>query len=163
MYKQHLLFNLERELLLLKQLSKLIEEKDLDFRPGEKLRSTYELMQYLSNNGSVMMRWFLKNDVSTPEVRAIIAEQRKSLTLQNFEERIDEQIESIKKYFEEISEDDLSNKIIEMPSKEKLPLGAAIINGPIKWLTTYRMELFVYLKMNGRTDISTKEAWSLSV
>lgn len=162
MYKQHLLFNLERELLLLKQLSKFIEPKHLDFRPGEKLRSTYELMQYLSNNGSVMMRWFLKNDVTTPEVRAEIAEQRKSLTLDNFAQRIDEQIAAIKRYFEEISDDDLQNKIIEMPSKEKLPLGSAIINGPIKWLTTYRMELFVYIKMNGRTEISTKEAWSLN-
>ena len=56
MYKQHLLQNIEREILLLKQLSKVIGEKDLDYRPVEKVRSTMELMQYLSSIGSTMMR-----------------------------------------------------------------------------------------------------------
>jgi hypothetical protein len=160
MFKQHLLQNLQREIYLLKQLAPLIEERDLDFRPIEKMRSTRELMQYLSGIGATMLRWFVKNDLS-PEEWVKIREYRKTLTLENFKDRLDEQMEQIIMYMNMISEDDLNKKEVELPSKEKMILGTAIINAPIKWLATYRMQLFMYLKMNGRHDISTKEAWTV--
>ncbi len=158
MYKQHLLFNLEREIILLKQLAVFIEEKDLDYRPNEKVRSTYELMQYLSGIGSIMMRRFVKNDI-TPEEREKIMAYRSTLTLGNFQERLDEQWEQIKMYMGEITDEELLTKEIELPWKEKMVVGAAIINAPIKWLAAYRMELFLYLKMNGKSAIGTKDAW----
>jgi hypothetical protein len=160
MHKQHLLQNIEREILLLKQLAPLIEEKDLDFRPTEKVRSTLELMQYLSGIGSTMLRWFLINDL-TPEEFGKIQEYRSTLTIQNFPERLDEQWDQIKAYMKDITEEDLISMEIVLPWKEKMMLGNAIINCPIKWLATYRMQLFLYLKMQGRPDISTKEAWML--
>lgn len=160
MYKQHLLQNLKREIDLLKQLAEFIEEKDLNFRPCENVRSTYELMQYLSGIGSTMLRWFVKNDI-TPELREQIKLYRSTLTIKNFPARLDEQWVSIQEYMKEISDADLLNKEIELPSKEKMLLGVAIINAPIKWLASYRMELFLYLKMNGHSNLSTKEAWSL--
>lgn len=157
MYKDHLLQNIEREIVLLKRMIPLIEEKDLDFRPTEKVRSTYELMQYLSEIGTTMMHWFL--DGMTPEYRAKVADRRQSLTLTNFAERLDQQVANVRKHMERVSEEDLHNKIVELPSKEKMALGAAIINGPIKWLAAYRMELFVYIKICGKDHISTREAW----
>lgn len=160
MYKQQLLQNLQREIFLLKQLAPMIGENDLDFRPTEKMRSTLELMQYLSSIGSAMMRLFVKNDLN-PEEWGKIREYRKSLTRENFKERLDEQMADIISYMEQISEEDLVKKEVELPSKEKMILGTAIINAPIKWLAVYRMQLFMYLKMNGRHEISTKEAWTI--
>lgn len=160
MYRQHLLKNLEREIELLRQIIPLIEERDLEFRPGEKVRSTYELMQYLSSVGSVMMRWFIKNDL-TPEEWQKIRDYRQTLTLTNFSDRLDEQWHEIKGYMDLITDEDLNSKVVELPSKEKMALGAAIINCPIKWLASYRMHLFVYLKINGHTEIGTKEAWTM--
>ncbi|MGZ3865594.1 MAG: hypothetical protein ACXVC6_01220 [Bacteroidia bacterium] len=157
MYKKHLLQNIEREIVLLKQLTPFIEEKDLAFRPAEKVRSTYEVMQYISGIGEVMMHWFIVG--MTPEYREKIAARRSTLTLVNFPERLDEQWQNIQKYFETINDEDLVSKMVEMPSKEKMELGAAIINGPIKWLATYRMQIFVNLKANGKDQLSTKEAW----
>jgi hypothetical protein len=161
MYKQHLLQNLEREILLLKQIAPLIKEEDLQFRPAEKVRSMLEMMQYLSGIGSTMLRWFVKNDITKEEWQKI-REYRSTLTLQNFELRLDEQWADIQKYMDEITEEDLVTKIVELPSKEKMVLGAAIINAPIKWLTAYRMELFLYLKITGHSHISTREAWNLN-
>lgn len=160
MYKQHLLQNIEREITLLKQLTPFIEEKDLAFRPVEKVRSTFELMQYLSTIGTYMMRHMLKNDIND-EARQQYKEYRSTLTRANFNERLDKQLEEIKTYFSEISEEDLLLKEVSLPTREVLPLGAAIINAPIKWLTAYRMELFVYLKLNGHLELSTKEAWTI--
>jgi hypothetical protein len=160
MYKDQLLDNLKREVILLKQLAVLIQEKDLTYRPHEKLRSTYELMQYLSGVGSFMMRRFVKNDI-TPELREKVTEYRSTLTIQNFQARLDEQWKEIQGYMGDISEHDLLNKEVELPWKEKMILGTAIINAPIKWLAVYRMELFMNLKMNGRSDLGTKDAWIL--
>ena len=160
MYKQHLLQNIKREIDLLKQLAPFIEEKDLDFRPNEKLRNTLELMQYLSTIGSVIIRRFIKNDI-TPEMREKTKEHWQTLTIQNFPARLDEQWLAIQEFMSEVTDEDLFTKEIELPWKEKTTLGSAIINAPIKWLATYRMQLFVYLKTNGKTDLSTKEAWVL--
>lgn len=160
MYKHQLLQNLQREIFLLKQLAPLIEERDLDFRPAEKMRSTMELMQYLSGIGATMLRWFVINDL-TPEEWVKIREYRKSLTLENFRDRLDEQMEDIVKYMNMINEEDLVKVEVTLPSKEKMVLGTAIINAPIKWLAAYRMQLFMYLKMNGRSEISTREAWTV--
>ncbi len=160
MYKQHLLQNLQREIFLLKQLAPFIEERDLDYRPVEKMRSTHELMQYLSGIGATMLRWFVINDL-TPDEWVKIRAYRKTVTRENFKERLDEQMEDIIKYMDMISEEDLDKKEVELPSKEKMVLGTAIINAPIKWLASYRMQLFTYLKMNGRHEISTREAWTV--
>lgn len=158
MYKDHLLQGMERELILLKRMAVLIEEKDLEFRPFDKTRNTIELMRYLSGLGAVMMRWYVVNDWNKEEWEKIAA-YRSTLTIENFPARIDEQIEAIKAYMNMITEDDLLNKEVEMPNKEKMAIGAAIINGPVKWLATYRMQLFNHLKMNGRPDLATKDAW----
>jgi len=160
MYKQQLLQNLQREIFLLKQLGSLIEPRDLEFRPAEKMRNTIELMQYLSGIGATMLRWFIINDLN-PDEWAKIREYRKTVNLENFKERLDEQMEEIVRYMDMISEEDLYKKEIELPWKEKMILGTAIINVPIKWLAAYRMQLFTYLKANGRSEISTKEAWTV--
>lgn len=160
MYKQQLLQNLQREIFLLKQMAPLIEERDLDFRPAEKMRSTLELMQYLGGVGATMLRWFIKNDL-TPEEWVKIREHRKTLTRENFKDFLDKQMEDIVMYMDMITEEDLVKKEVELPSKEKMVLGTAIINAPIKWLAAYRYQLFMYLKMNGKVDIGTKEAWTV--
>lgn len=160
MYKEHLYKNLEREIVLLKQLAKVIEEKDLDFRPHEKSRSNIELMRYLSGLGANMLRWFIDNDLS-PEEWVKIREHQKTLTIENFPARLDEQLATVKRYMDAISEEDLLTKEITLPSKEPMLLGMAIMNAPIKWLASYRLQLFVNLKLNGHQHLSTKEAWTV--
>lgn len=162
MYKEHLYMNMERELLLLKRHASMIQEGDLEYRNTDKTRSTMELMRYLSGVGATMLRWYIDNDLTKEEWEKITA-YRATLTLDNFPARIDEQIAEIRAYMDRISEEDLLHKVIEMPNKEQLPLGAAIIMGPIKWLTTYRMQLFNHLKANGRPDMGTPDAWRLQI
>ncbi|MFM2225400.1 MAG: hypothetical protein RJA07_1602 [Bacteroidota bacterium] len=162
MYKQHLTDNLLREIDLLKNLATHIEADDLEFRPNEKVRSTHELMMYVSGIGATMLRWFIKNDLNPEEWEKIRA-YRKTLTIENFAERLEEQRKEIIAYMDGISEDDLINKKVLLPNKEEMVLGAAIINAPIKWLATYRMQLFLYLKMNGKTHLGTKEAWTVAL
>jgi hypothetical protein len=46
-----------------------------------------------------------------------------------------------------------------MPGGGELPLGAALLNGPFKWLTSYKLQLFLYAKANGAA-IGTVNAWA---
>lgn len=160
MYKEHLYQNLEREIVLLKQLANTIEEKDLDFRPLEKSRSNLELMRYLSGLGANMLRWFIDNDL-TPEEWVKIREHQKTLTLENFPARLDEQLATIRRYMDRITEEELLTKVVTLPSKETMVLGMAIMNAPVKWLASYRLQLFVNLKLNGHEQLGTKEAWTI--
>lgn len=160
MYKEHLYQNLEREIVLLKQLANIIEEKDLEFRPLEKSRSNLELMRYLSGLGANMLRWFIDNDL-TPEEWVKIREHQKTLTLENFPARLDEQLATIRRYMDGITEEELLTKVVTLPSKETMVLGMAIMNAPVKWLASYRLQLFVNLKLNGHEQLGTKEAWTV--
>jgi hypothetical protein len=158
MYKDQLLFSLEREIQLLKKMAPMIEAKDLDFRPGEKVRSSVELMRYLSYIGGTMLRWFVKDDLNA-EVWAGIRAHAGNVTIENFPDYLDQQLADIRSYMAEVTEEDLLNKEVSLPTKEKMMLGAAIINAPIKWLAVYRMQLFVNLKLNGRPELGTRDAW----
>ena len=158
MYKEHLLQNIEREIVLLKRLANMIEEKDLDYRTGEKLRSTHELMVYLCYIGELAVYWTINQDM-TPEQRKAMRESNMNVTAADFESRLDKQWHNIQELFKNITDEQLMTQQAEMPWKEKMPLGSAIINSCIKFLTSYRMQLFNHLKLNGRPEISTKEAW----
>ena len=160
MYKKQLLDNIHREILLLKQLTQHIEPEYLDYKPTEKSRTTHELMQYLATIGTVIIRRFTKNDI-TPEIREKIREHAATLTIASFNERLDAQWEEIKTLMHDVSDEDLLHKEIEMPWKEKMMLGTGIMNTAVKWLATYRMQLFLYLKMSGKHEIVTKDAWVL--
>ncbi len=153
---------MEREITLLKRLAAIIEEKDLAFSPGEKVRTTHELMQYLSGIGSTILRWIMINDLS-PEDRKALREKNMTVTVQDFPQRLDEQLQIIHKLMADVTDKQLMEQEVEMPWKEKMPLGAGIINAPIKFLATYRMQLFVNLKLNGRPELGTKEAWVLGI
>ena len=39
-------------------------------------------------------------------------------------------------------------------------LGLAVINGPLKWLSAYKLQLFLYAKATGARDIGTSNAWA---
>ncbi len=160
MYKEHLLENIRQEITLLKALATHVEESDLDFRPGEKVRTPRELMQYMSTIGAAMMRWLVKNDV-TPEFWGQIRVEQQSLTLDNFAERMDAQLAQIEAYMAEVSEEDLLTRQVTLPNKVTQALGAAIMSSTLRWLATYRMQLFWTLKLNGKTHLSTREAWSV--
>lgn len=159
MYKQHLLQNIEREIVLLKRLAGLIEEKDLNFRIGEKLRSTHELMIYLSYIGELSVYWMMNKDM-TADQRKAMRESNMNVTVEDFSSRLDQQWHNIQELLQNITDEQLMTMESEMPWKEKMPLGSAIINSAIKFLCSYRMQLFNHLKLNGRPELGTREAWS---
>ena len=62
------------------------------------------------------------------------------------------QKQAIEQFFASTSEATLETKEAKMPGGGTLPLGAGIINGPLKWLAAYKLQLFLYAKATGPPD-----------
>lgn len=154
------LFNtIEKEIELIKTLSVKVTDEILSYAPMEGMRTTLELMQYLTWCGSSTITFFLLNDPSKAKENYMgFLEEAKSVTYENFKERMDVELTLIRNCFEKISDEDLITKEVILPWKEPMMLGQAIIETTIKWLTGYKMQLYIYMKQNG-IKLDTGDCW----
>jgi hypothetical protein len=164
MYKQQLLNNIEKEINICRRLSTKIPPDQMNYKPKEGVRSILELLQYLSVIGTTMPRYWLKKDETDfSTFFSATGEAAKAMPYEQFLPVMDEQIVIIKELFNQISEDDLLNKEITYPwNNVKAPLGEVIIATSIKWLSAYKLQLFLFLKLCGDQQLTTGDAWVLT-
>jgi hypothetical protein len=125
------------------------------YRPSEKQRSTEELLRYLAICG-IAGATCLKE--ANWKRFADFAGRTKEMAPEAFPEAMARQKAELEAFFAETSEDTLRTQPAPMPGGGELPLGAALLNGPFKWLTSYKLQLFLYAKANG-AEIGTANAW----
>jgi hypothetical protein len=77
-----------------------------------------------------------------------------------FPAAMDRQKRDIEYFFASTSEETLATQQAPVMPSGMLPLGAAILGGPFKWLTAYKLQLFLYAKATGARDIGTANAWA---
>lgn len=53
----------------------------------------------------------------------------------------------------------LLNDEITFPWGDTLKRGHALVTYPLNWLSSYRMQLFLYLKAAGANDLATPDLW----
>ena len=160
MYKQHLLKNIEHEIKLCCRLYTKIPIGQMDFRPKEGLRSILELLRYLSIVGSAMLiYWLKKDDTDFNTFFDRIDKESKTMTYERFPAAMDKQMATIRDLFNKISEDDLFNKEVAYPWGGKAPMGEAIIATSIKFLTGYKLQLFLFIKLCDKQKLTTPDAW----
>ena len=154
------LFNvIEKEVGVIKTLSAKITKEILSYSPMEGMRTTLEVMQYLTWCGASTITFFLLDDPSKAKENYMkFMEEAKSVTPENFKERMDTQLTIIKGCFEKISDEDLISKEVELPWKEPMMLGQAIMETTVKWLTGYKMQLYLYMKQN-EIKLDTGDCW----
>ena len=163
MYKQHLFNNIEKEINICRRLYTKISPTQLDFRPKEGVRSILELLQYLGIIGSSMLSYWLKIDGTDFdtffETKKIAA---KAMRHEQFLTVMGEQIVLIKDLFNQMSEEDLFHKEVTYPWGGKAALGEGIIATSIKWLSAYKLQLFLFIKLAGDQKLTTADAWLLT-
>ena len=160
MYKQFLLNSIIKEMKIVRRLATKIPTDKYDFRKKEGMRSTTELLQYLSSCGTGMLLYWNRTDNSDFRTfYGALNEKSKSITPENFAAAMDAQIELVKKIFDNISENDLLTKEVELPGGEKAVLAEGIIETNIKWLTAYKMQLFLALKLTSEEKLTTGDLW----
>ncbi len=163
MYKQHLLNNIEKEINICRRLYTKIPPDQMDYRPKEGVRSILELLQYLGIIGSTMLSyWLKKDDTDFNTFFGTKIGLSKSIPHEQFLIAMDEQMTTIKDLFNQISEEDLFHKEIAYPWGGKAPIGEAIIATSIKWLSAYKLQLFLFIKLSGDQILTTADAWVLT-
>ena len=153
--KQNYIESLELETNICKHLHTKIAAETLGYRPSEKQRSMLELLQYLTSAFEIPTKCLVENDWS---IAGNLSEKSKVVTLDSFCEAMDLQLAAVREIIEPLSESDF-NKKTSFPTGQEAILGSALVNFPIKFSAAYRMQLFLYLKANGRNELNTLNCW----
>ncbi|MHC5010807.1 MAG: hypothetical protein ACYTG6_07640 [Planctomycetota bacterium] len=133
-----------------------LPEGAFDFRPTPDQRSTLELLRYLSFCG--IASCYTAYDRSWDRYQ-VEAEAIADMTGEEFPERMRGQKERIREFFDGLSEEAFAMRESQMPLGDEVKLSRALLDLTLKWLTAYRMQLFLYAKGAGNTEIGTFNCW----
>lgn len=158
--KNLLLDSMLHEYNLIEHLYTKLPEGSMEWRPAENMRSTIELLRYLAFIGTSSVETLHKGGWGVPEnidkLRARSA-ATKELQPADIPAAIEREKHNIKELMSAITPEDLETETV-FPWGEKTKLGRALLESPLKYLTAYRMQLFLYAKQNG-ADIGTANNW----
>lgn len=127
-----------------------------DYRPSPGQRSTLELLRYLAICGIAGITAMVEGDFKR---FASVAERAREMTAEEFPAAMERQKKEILDFFDSVSEETLLTQQAPVPGGQLLPLGAALLVGPAKWLASYKMQLFLYAKVSGAPDLKTINLW----
>jgi hypothetical protein len=128
-----------------------------DYKPSDSQRTTLELLRYLAACGIGGLRAMANSDWKL--FNEELARTRE-MPAEDFPATMTRQKQAIEQFFASTSEAVLETKEAKMPGGATLPLGAGIMNGPLKWLAAYKLQLFLYAKATGAHQIGTANAWA---
>jgi len=154
--KEQFIQSVEHESKICKHLFSKMPPGGLEYRPSPSQRSMLELLQYLTVIGATTVKGLVRNDWSQ---LGQDMENSKTRTADRFCEDMDHQVEEIRHLLQPFTNEELMHKdtttMINIPVK----MGEGLVNLALKFLTAYRMQLFLYLKGAGVTNISTANCW----
>lgn len=127
------------------------------YQPSPSQRTTLDLLRYLSICGIAGIHCMSERDWKQ---FGTFSSRAKDLPADEFPAAMARQKTELATFFKSVSEATLETQDAPMPGGGTLPLGLAILNGPFKWLTAYKMQLFLYAKATGATEIGTGNAWA---
>ncbi|MBA3657890.1 MAG: hypothetical protein H0W69_11125 [Gemmatimonadaceae bacterium] len=128
-----------------------------EYRPTGNQRNTTELLRYLSVCGIGGIRWM---DAGDYKIFMTMLDATRHMKPEDFPREMQKQKSEIEKYFAEVSEEKLATQQAGVPGGGTVPLEVALMNGPLKWLTGYKLQLFAHAKSAGNESIGTANAWA---
>jgi hypothetical protein len=144
------------EIRLVRHIATKVDPAQLDWRPSKNQRSTIELLRYLSLCGAGSVKALLEDNW------AVIGEYQKSadaLGLDGFDKAMAKQEREIGSLIDSVSPADLSSRQCKLPWGVTQPLGEALFGTALRFLIAYRMQLFLYAKQAGASELKTPNAW----
>jgi hypothetical protein len=155
--KDQLAASMLRECDICRHLFTKLGPDSLTYRPSPGQRTTLELLRYLSICGISGIRCMAEGNW---KIFSEYAERVKDMPAEEFPAAMQRQAEDIAAFFASINEETLETQQAPIPGGGTLPLGVAILGGPFKWLAGYKLQLFLYAKAAGVTEIGTANAWA---
>lgn len=154
--KSQIAASMARECDICKHVYEKLTPAAYSFKPSEKQRTTVELLQYIAICGIAGIQSLHQSNWKVfGEYRARVAEMKPD----EFPAAMDRQKKEIHEYFDQITEHTLETQDARLPIGGTQALGQAILDLPFKWLPAYKLQLFLYAKMTGSSEIGTSNAW----
>lgn len=156
--RDQLLRSALHEIDVAKFLATKIPQDKVDWKPSETQRSVTELLQYLSRCGISAFESLCAPKEARAEIGQRYREESASVTLANFEEAMDRQATRLWEAMDPLSDEDLQRQVT-LPWGQPATVGECFLTTAVKFLTAYRMQLFLYMKQMGMTDLGTLQSW----
>lgn len=143
---------LGKEFQIIRHLAGKLKESDMEYRPTSGQRSTLELLQYLS----FLFDTSAQNLTTGQNTWVMRAEAAKSLTLSQFDNAMGAQELAFHALFKQLTPEKLEE---EVDFWGVSPRSVHFMN-LIKMVAAYKMQLFLYMKSIGYSELDTMNAWA---
>jgi hypothetical protein len=129
----------------------------VEYRPSPEQRSMLELLRYLTHAGASGTHAMIEGNWS-----AFTAAQKRTSTMraEEFPAAMAAQKKELTKLFASISDAQFEEQEAKLPTGETMKLGQALLSAPVRWMTAYRMQLFLYAKAAGNSKLWTADCWA---
>ncbi len=127
-----------------------------DYRPSPGQRSTLELLRYLAACGIGGARAMHDRDWAGYKECAARVEK---MPAKEFPAAMARQKQELVALLGGLSDKDLVTRKSMLPWDQEVTLGRALQETTLKWLTAYKMQLFLYAKALGVTALATSNCW----
>ncbi len=155
--KKQLIASFEHECSIIKHLASKLSPEQLSFAPAPGMRDTLHLLRYLAACGVGPLKGAVTGDWSL--MNAHFAES-KNIEPSQFAAAMDREAAEIREALADIPDGEFLTRQVSFPWGVSDTLGMGLVNGPLKFLTAYRMQLFLYAKMSGCKDLNTGNCWA---
>jgi hypothetical protein len=134
-----------------------LPEDSFDYRPTPGQRSTTELLRYLSFCGFGACYALFDGDWDRFRAEG---KRVADAAPETFPAAMERQKQALRAFFDELSDEDFASRDATLPTGVTMSLGKALVEMPLKWLTAYRMQLFLYAKGAGNAELGTINCWA---
>jgi hypothetical protein len=155
--RNDILASIRHESDVCKHLFSKLPLESMEYRPTPGQRSTIELLRYLAVIGIAGTRSMIEKDWS---IFGGYKERVAAMTAEEFPAMMDLQMQEIEEYIGALSDEEFETGTMRPPTGGEIPIDLGLVNSVLKWLTAYKMQIFLYAKSNGRDDISTINVWA---
>ena len=154
--KNDLLNAIADEVAIVKNLYTMIPDGGLDYRPTPGQRSIRELLQYLTITLQAPMSLMEDGDFSRNET---FREKAQSFDIEDFPAQMDQQLQVLRTELDGMTQEAFEQKPAYLPTGSEKTYEWAFLHIMLPWIAGYKMQLFLYIKQAGNTDIGTPECW----
>lgn len=129
----------------------------LEYRLSPSSRSTLELLRYLAHAGASGTHAMIEGNWN-----AFTAADKRTSTMraEEFPAAMAAQKQELTKLFAGISNAQFDEQPAKLPTGETVKLGQALLMAPVRWMTAYRMQLFLHAKAAGNNELWTPDNWA---
>jgi len=148
---------LQKECRILVHLASKVDRAQLGYRPTPKQRSTLELLRYLTNMGPGLVEGAIKGSFDP----AAWTERTKTAEARDFAQTV-EALAAHKDAYAVLLGPVTDAQLRETINMFGSPMsrGSFIVNLVLSGCAAYRTQLFLYLKANGREELTTANLWA---